>query len=185
MRKVKDAGSALMNAREMRLVLASAPRNVMELSRRELMGMVKRARGMVDRYEQLAHRLRREAIGRRVPSRRHMADGTMNIRRKAALFRTALSRFEMRLGRMAKAPVRKARHTLRKRPVARKVMRSTTHAMPVRKKKTLAKRTARPAAYARRGAVKRRVPKARRIPAMKPRRAVKGRSTRMRRAVTR
>ncbi|MFP2901221.1 hypothetical protein, partial [Corallococcus sp. 4LFB] len=118
MRKMRETGSALMNAREMRLVLASAPRNLMELSRRELMGMVRRARGMMVQYEKLAHRLRREAM--RVPMGSRVMGGSLNTRRKAALFRTALTRFESRLGRMEKAPARKARPAMRKRPWRRR-----------------------------------------------------------------
>ena len=76
MRKVKDPGVALMNDREMRLVLASAPRNLMELSQRELKGMVKRARGMMDKYTQRSHMLRREASGKRVSTRGRKAEGT-------------------------------------------------------------------------------------------------------------
>ncbi|NOK32151.1 hypothetical protein D7W79_22825 [Corallococcus exercitus] len=172
MRKMRETGSALMNAREMRLVLASAPRNLMELSRRELMGMVRRARGMVVQYEKLAHRLRREAM--RVPMGSRVVGGSMNTRRKAALFRTALTRFESQLGRMEKAPARKARPTMRKRPATKKVMRPATRATAPRKKAVTAKavtakKATRPAGYARRGPVKTRTHKPRRVPGMKAR----------------
>ncbi|MBZ4374060.1 hypothetical protein [Corallococcus sp. AS-1-6] len=183
MRKMRETGTALMNAREMRLVLASAPRNLMELSRRELMGMVRRARGLVDHYEKLAHRLRREAM--RVPMGSRVMGGRMDTRRKAALFRKALTRFESQLRRMEMAPARKARPTLRKRPAAKKTLRPAARAT-ARRKKTVAKKALRPAGYARRGPVKARAHKARRVPAMKAQahRTVKGR-TPARRAATR
>ncbi|NOK21284.1 hypothetical protein [Corallococcus carmarthensis] len=167
MRKMRDAGAALMNAREMRLVLASAPRNLMELSRRELMGMVRRARGMVTQYEKLARRVRRGAM--RVPMGSRVMGGSLDTRRKAALFRSALTRFESRLRRMEMAPVRKARPTMRKRPAAKKVMRPAVRATAPRKKAVTAKKAMRPAGYARRGPVKARAHKARRIPAVKAR----------------
>ncbi|GMT99363.1 hypothetical protein KH5H1_34820 [Corallococcus caeni] len=204
MRKMRETGSALMNAGEMRLVLASAPRNLMELSRRELMGMVRRARGMVVQYEKLAHRLRREAM--RVPMGSRVMGGSMNTRRKAALFRTALTRFESRLGRMEKAParkvrpamrkarpaMRKARPAMRKRPVAKKAMRPAARATAPRKKAVTAKavtakKAMRPAGYARRGPVKARAHKPRRVSAMKTRthRTAKARTPTRRAATTR
>ncbi|MBN8227790.1 hypothetical protein JYK02_09735 [Corallococcus macrosporus] len=168
MRKMRETGTALMNAREMRLVLASAPRNLMELSRRELMGMVRRARGMVTQYEKLADRLRREA--RRVPMGSRMMGGSLDTRRKAALFRTALTRFEAQLSRMEKAPARKARPTMRKRPTAKKAMRPAARTTPVTRKKAItSKKAMQPAGYARRGPVKTRTHKPRRIPGMKAR----------------
>ncbi|RKH16608.1 hypothetical protein D7Y13_04045 [Corallococcus praedator] len=190
MRKVKDPGVALMNDREMKLVLASAPRNLMELSERELKGMVKRARGMMDKYTQRSHMLRREASGKRVPTRSRKAEGDMNTRRKAALFRTALSRFEMQLGRMERAAMRKARPAMRKaRPAMRKrpVARKATRATPLRKKTAMAKRTARPAGYARRGQVKGGARKAQGFSSMKTQahRASQGRRTQARRDATR
>ena len=75
----------------------------------------------------------------------------MNTRRKAALFRTALARFEMQLGRMAKEALRKARPALRKRPVAIKATRAPARGTPVSKKPAMAKRTARPAGSSHRG----------------------------------
>ncbi|MHA7630906.1 hypothetical protein [Corallococcus sp. M7] len=176
MRKMRETGSALMNAREMRLVLASAPRNLMELSRRELMGMVRRARGLVGQYEKLAHRLRREAM--RVPMGSRVMGGRMDTRRKAALFRKALTRFESQLRRMEMTPVRKARSVMRKRPAAKKTLRPAIRATVRRKKTVVAKKSPRPAGYARRGPVKARAHKARRIPAMKAQahRTVKGRA---------
>ncbi|RKH48546.1 hypothetical protein D7Y23_19890 [Corallococcus sp. AB050B] len=163
MRKRRETGTALMNAREMRLVLASAPRNLMELSRRELMGMVRRARGLVVQYEKLAHRV---------------MGGRMHTRRKAALFRTALSSFESQLRRMELAPVRKARPAMRKRPAAKKVMRPAARATPPRKKAVSVKKATRPAGYARRGPVKARAHKARRMPAMKARAPARRAATR-------
>ncbi|GMU05527.1 hypothetical protein [Corallococcus caeni] len=197
MRKMRETGSALMNAGEMRLVLASAPRNLMELSRRELMGMVRRARGMVVQYEKLAHRLRREAM--RVPMGSRVMGGSMNTRRKAALFRTALTRFESRLGRMEKAParkarpaMRKARPAMRKRPAAKKAMRPAARATAPRKKAVTAKavtakKAMRPAGYARRGPVKARAHKPRRVSTMKTRthRTAKARTPTRRAATTR
>ncbi|RKH65472.1 hypothetical protein [Corallococcus aberystwythensis] len=182
MRKMRESGTALMSAREMRLVLASAPRNLMELSRRELMGMVRRARGMVVQYEKLAHRLRREAM--RVPMGRRVMGGGMDTRRKAALLRTALSRFESQLRRTA--PARKARPVMRKRPAAKKAMRPAVRATAPRKKAVPAKKAMQPAGYARRGPVKARAHKPRRIPAVKARvhRTAKAR-TPMRKAATR
>ncbi|MFB1480727.1 hypothetical protein [Corallococcus sp. RDP092CA] len=184
MRKRRETGTALMNAREMRLVLASAPRNLMELSRRELMGMVRRARGLVVQYEKLTHRLRREAM--RVPMGSRVVGGRMDTRRKAALFRAALSRFESQLRRMERTPARKARPVMRKRPAAKKALRPMARATAPRKKAVTAKKAMRPAGYARRGPVKARAHKARRMPAMKARahRSPKAR-TPARRAATR
>ncbi|NNC15256.1 hypothetical protein HRD49_17805 [Corallococcus exiguus] len=167
MRKMRETGTALMNAREMRLVLASAPRNLMELSRRELMGMVRRARGMVDQYEKLARRLRREAM--RVPMGSRVIGGRMDTRRKAALFRKALTRFESQLRRMEMVPARKARPTMRKRPAVKKTLRPAARATAQRKKAVVTKKAMRPAGYARRGPVKARAHKARRMPAVKAR----------------
>ncbi|RKH12194.1 hypothetical protein D7V97_09160 [Corallococcus sp. CA053C] len=141
MRKVMDAGAALMNERERQVMVASAPRNLMALSRRELQRMVKRARDMMGRYALRSQQVRRVAPGTRIPLRGRKVEGEMNTRRKAAMFRTALARFELQLGRMTKAALRKARPAMRT-PVVGKA----TRAMPSRMKTVKMTRMARVAA---------------------------------------
>lgn len=139
MRKVMDAGAALMSERERQVMMASVPRNLMELSRRELERMVKRARGIMDRYAQRSVPVERVVPGRRIPLRSRKVEGTtMHTRRKAAMFRTALARFELRLGRMAKAALPKARPAMRKPRVGK-----STRALPSRTKTGKATRRAR------------------------------------------
>lgn len=133
MRKVRDVGAALMNERERQVMMASAPERLMELSRRELQAMVKRARVMMERYAQRMERMGRggPGTGGRIPLRSRKVEGAMHTRRKAAMFRTALARFELRLGRMAKAALRTSRPATRK-PMVRK----PTRVMPSRAKRT-------------------------------------------------
>jgi len=86
-----------MSEREAQLVLSSAPGHLSSLTRRELRGRVLRARRLVDKYEDLAMRQRREALRKQAPRRVRPAEGNKNTLRKAAYFRQALERFEKRL----------------------------------------------------------------------------------------
>ncbi|MCP3102691.1 hypothetical protein LZ198_27830 [Myxococcus sp. K15C18031901] len=88
---------SLMSEREAQLVLSSAPGHLSSLTRRELRGRVLRARKLVDKYEDLALRQRREALRKQAPRRTRPAEGNKNTLRKAAYFRQALERFEKRL----------------------------------------------------------------------------------------
>ncbi|GEN10860.1 hypothetical protein SAMN05443572_11291 [Myxococcus fulvus] len=97
MRTTPEKKMSLLTENEAQLVLASAPRNLMELSRRELRGRIQRARRLMDKYDGMATRQRREALGRRTPTRSKRAEGNANTRRKATYFRQALMRFEKRL----------------------------------------------------------------------------------------
>ncbi|MCP3062837.1 hypothetical protein LXT21_29035 [Myxococcus sp. K38C18041901] len=100
MRTTPEKKMSLLTENEAQLVLASAPRNLMELSRREVQGRIQRARRLMDKYDGLATRQRREALGKRTPTRSKRAEGNANTRRKATYFRQALMRFEKRLAMM-------------------------------------------------------------------------------------
>ncbi|MBJ6764442.1 hypothetical protein JGU66_27035 [Myxococcaceae bacterium JPH2] len=163
MRGVRDSATALMNEREMRLVLASAPRNLAALTQRELKALVKRARGMKDRYALRARRLMGEARGKRPATRGRRAQGNANTRRKAVLFQQALGRFEARLAileraapsakpaaRVRKSATGKRATPARKRAPARKA--TATRRAPTAKASRVrgAKKAAAPAGYVRR-----------------------------------
>lgn len=96
-RTIASRSMSLLTESEAQLVLASAPRNVTELTPRALKGKTQRARRLVGKYQDQARRQRREAIGKRVPSRGRKAEHNMNTVRKAALIQNALERFEKRL----------------------------------------------------------------------------------------
>lgn len=96
-RTVSSRSMSLLTESEAQLVLASAPRNLTELTPRALKGKTQRARKLVGKYQDLARRQRREATGRRVPTRGRRAEHNMNTVRKAVLIQRALEKFEKRL----------------------------------------------------------------------------------------
>ncbi|MFY1826788.1 hypothetical protein ACN47A_12790 [Myxococcus fulvus] len=126
MRTTPEKKMSLLTENEAQLVLASAPRNLMELSRRELRGRIQRARRLMDKYGGLATRQRREALGKRTPTRSKRAEGNANTRRKATYFRQALMRFEKRLAMLDRqeAMMAKRARVTRKTPVARRTTRA-------------------------------------------------------------
>ncbi|WP_223643535.1 hypothetical protein [Corallococcus sp. EGB] len=97
MRTVPSKRMSLLTEREAQLVLSSAPRNLAELSPRELRGRIQRTRRLMEKYQDAAQRQRREALGREVPSRSRRAEGNRNTLRKAEYFAATLERFEKRL----------------------------------------------------------------------------------------
>ncbi|MBZ4398434.1 hypothetical protein OWM54_23450 [Myxococcus sp. MISCRS1] len=126
MRTTPEKKMSLLTENEAQLVLASAPRNLMELSRRELRGRIQRARRLMDKYDGLATRQRREALGRRTPTRSKRAEGNANTRRKATYFRQALMRFEKRLAMLDRqeAMMAKRARVTRKATGARRTTRA-------------------------------------------------------------
>ncbi|WP_141327038.1 hypothetical protein [Myxococcus sp. AB025B] len=126
MRTTPEKKMSLLTENEAQLVLASAPHNLMELSRRELRGRIQRARRLMDKYDGLATRQRREALGRRTPTRSKRAEGNANTRRKATYFRQALMRFEKRLAMLDRqeAMMAKRARVTRKATGARRTTRA-------------------------------------------------------------
>ncbi|WP_338873299.1 hypothetical protein [Myxococcus stipitatus] len=115
---------SLLTEPEARLVLSSAPRNVVELSARELRARILRARRLMRKYQDTARRQRREALGRRVPTRSRRAEGNANTVRKALYFQQALSRFEKRLVLLERQEARAAALAARKRAAPRRAVRA-------------------------------------------------------------
>ncbi|NOJ91524.1 hypothetical protein HMI51_00985 [Corallococcus coralloides] len=107
MRTLPSKRMSLLTEREAQLVLSSAPRNLAELSPRELRGRILRARRLMEKYQDQAQRQRREALRKEVPSRSRRAEGDRNTLRKAEYFALTLERFEKRLALLErKAQVR-------------------------------------------------------------------------------
>lgn len=115
---------SLLTEPEARLVLSSAPRQVVELSARELRARILRARRLMRKYQDTARRQRREALGRRVPTRSRRAEGNANTVRKALYFQQALSRFEKRLVMLERQEARAAALAARKRAAPRRAVRA-------------------------------------------------------------
>lgn|GEM_PF-5212926 len=148
MRTIPSKKMSLLSETEARLVLSSAPRNVMELSTRELRGRIQRARRLMTKYEDQARRQKREAMGRRQPTRSRRAEGNANTMRKAMYFRQAMMRFEKRLAMMerreemearrmrATRKMSTARRATRKAPSVRRATRATGGRKPVRRART-------------------------------------------------
>lgn len=97
MRTLPSKRMSLLTEREAQLVLSSAPRNLVELSPRELRGRIQRTRRLMEKYQDAAQRQRREALGREEPSRSRRAEGNRNTLLKAEYFAATLARFEKRL----------------------------------------------------------------------------------------
>ncbi|WP_164018545.1 hypothetical protein [Pyxidicoccus trucidator] len=100
MRTVPSKRMSLLTESEAQLVLASAPRNVSELSPRELRSKIQRTRRLMKKYEDQAKRQRREALGKKTPTRSRRAEGNFNTRQKAEYFALTLERFEKQLTRL-------------------------------------------------------------------------------------
>ncbi|NNB92839.1 hypothetical protein HI113_02785 [Corallococcus exiguus] len=120
MRTLPSKRMSLLTEREAQLVLSSAPRNLAELSPRELRGRILRARRLMEKYQDAAQRQRREALRKEVPSRSRRAEGNRNTLQKAEYFALTLERFEKRLALLE----RKAQ--IRTRAASRPATRRTT-----------------------------------------------------------
>ncbi len=97
MRTLPSKRMSLLTEREAQLVLSSAPRKLAELSPRALRGRIQRTRRLMEKYQDVAQRQRREALRKEVPSRSRRAEGNHNTLRKVESFAAALERFEKRL----------------------------------------------------------------------------------------
>ncbi|NOK33264.1 hypothetical protein HMI49_08665 [Corallococcus exercitus] len=107
MRTLPSKRMSLLTEREAQLVLSSAPRNLAELSPRELRGRIVRTRRLMEKYQDVAQRQRREALRKELPSRSRRAEGNRNTLQKAEYFALTLERFEKRLAMLErKAQVR-------------------------------------------------------------------------------
>ncbi|RKH72523.1 hypothetical protein [Corallococcus aberystwythensis] len=107
MRTLPSKRMSLLTEREAQLVLSSAPRNLAELTPRELRGRILRARRLMEKYQDAAQRQRREALRKEQPSRSRRAEGNRNTLQKAEYFALTLERFEKRLALLErKAQVR-------------------------------------------------------------------------------
>ncbi|NOK16700.1 hypothetical protein [Corallococcus carmarthensis] len=107
MRTLPSKRMSLLTEREAQLVLSSAPRNLAELTPRELRGRILRTRRLMEKYQDAAQRQRREALRKTVPSRSRRAEGNINTVQKAEYFALTLERFEKRLALLErKAQVR-------------------------------------------------------------------------------
>ena len=133
MRTIPSKRMSLLNEREAQLVLSSAPRNLAELSERELRSRILRARRLMEKYQTQADRQRREALGRRVPTRTRRAEGNLNTRRKAEYFALTLERFEKRLALLQRKAAASARVT--RRTPARRTARPATARVATRGRK--------------------------------------------------
>ncbi|RKI04950.1 hypothetical protein [Corallococcus sp. AB038B] len=120
MRTLPSKRMSLLTEREAQLVLSSAPRNLAELSPRELRGRILSARRLMEKYQDAARRQRREALRKEVPSRSRRAEGNRNTLQKAEYFALTLERFEKRLAVLE----RKAQ--IRTRAASRPAPRRTT-----------------------------------------------------------
>lgn len=140
MRTLPSKRMSLLTEREAQLVLSSAPRNLAELSPRELRGRILRARRLMEKYQDEAQRQRREALRKTVPSRSRRAEGNRNTLRKAEYFALTLERFEKRLALLErKAQVRTRAAS---RPGTRRVTRAATGGRKPARRTRAAGRTA-------------------------------------------
>ncbi|NOK13643.1 hypothetical protein [Corallococcus exercitus] len=97
MRTLPSKRMSLLTEREAQLVLSSAPRNLSELTPRELRARIARTRRLMEKYQDAAQRQRREALRKEMPSRSRRAEGNSNTLQKAEYFALTLERFEKRL----------------------------------------------------------------------------------------
>ncbi|RKH91518.1 hypothetical protein D7Y21_02725 [Corallococcus sp. AB045] len=140
MRTLPSKRMSLLTEREAQLVLSSAPRNLAELSPRELRGRILRARRLMEKYQDAAQRQRREALRKEVPSRSRRAEGNRNTLRKAEYFAVTLERFEKRLALLErKAQVRTRAAS---RPAPRRTTRAATGGRKPARRTRAAGRTA-------------------------------------------
>ncbi|RKH00790.1 hypothetical protein D7V97_29830 [Corallococcus sp. CA053C] len=128
MRTLPSKRMSLLTEREAQLVLSSAPRNLTELSPRELRGRIQRTRRLMEKYQDQAQRQQREALRKQAPTRSRRAESNLNTVQKAGYFAATLERFEKRLAKLErKTPVRsravsapRPRRATRVPPVGRK-----------------------------------------------------------------
>lgn len=130
MRTIPSKRMSLLSEREAQLVLSSAPRNLSELSPRELRSRILRARRLMEKYQDLARRQRQVALGKAVATRSRRAEGNLNTRRKAEYFALTLERFEKRLALLER------RGRVRTRSVSGARTQRTTRRAPARVAKT-------------------------------------------------
>ncbi|MGE6757797.1 hypothetical protein ACQKGO_07310 [Corallococcus interemptor] len=124
MRTLPSKRMSLLTEREAQLVLSSAPRNLAELSPRELRGRIQRARRLMEKYQDAAQQQRREALRKTVPSRSRRAEGNRNTLQKAQYFALTLERFEKRLALLERKAQVRARAA--SRPASRRTTRVAT-----------------------------------------------------------
>ncbi|NNC01437.1 hypothetical protein HJC10_01005 [Corallococcus exiguus] len=144
MRTLPSKRMSLLTEREAQLVLSSAPRNLAELSPRELRGRILRARRLMEKYQDAAQRQRREALRKEVPSRSRRAEGNRNTLRKAEYFALTLERFEKRLALLERKAQVRARAA--SRPAPRRTTRAATGGRKPARRTRAAGRTAKAAA---------------------------------------
>ncbi|MBN8468937.1 hypothetical protein JYJ95_20745 [Corallococcus exiguus] len=144
MRTLPSKRMSLLTEREAQLVLSSAPRNLAELSPRELRGRILRARRLMEKYQDAAQRQRRESLRKVAPSRSRRAEGNRNTLRKAEYFALTLERFEKRLALLErKAQVRTRAAS---RPAPRRTTRAATGGRKPARRTRASGRTAKAAA---------------------------------------
>jgi hypothetical protein len=153
MRSISSKVMSLLSERETQLVLASAPRNLSELSTRELRSRLTRTRRLMDKYEAQARSQRQEARGKREPSGARRVEGDLNTRRKAEFFKQVLKRFEDRLSQLERPEPTRSRSAGRAagarsaRAAPEKRVRTAGGAQPAAKPAaTLSRKAAKPAA---------------------------------------
>jgi hypothetical protein len=107
----------LCTERELALVKSASGGKLKALSAKRLELQISRARGLRDRFRDLAHRQKREAIGKVAPRGMRPARGNARTVEKEELFREVLQRFEARAEKLraSEAPVSRPR-----KPTARR-----------------------------------------------------------------
>ncbi|CAM3966986.1 hypothetical protein [Corallococcus exiguus] len=177
MRTLPSKRMSLLTEREAQLVLSSAPRNLAELSPRELRGRILRARRLMEKYQDAAQRQRREALRKEVPSRSRRAEGNRNTLRKAEYFALTLERFEKRLALLERKAQVRARAA--SRPAPRRTTRAATGGRKPARRTRAAGRTAKAATLKRTSNKKRGgALKQERFPALKRKAHASGRGRR-------
>jgi hypothetical protein len=103
MRGIRSQLMSLLTAREAQLVLSSAPRNLGELSAREVQMRLTRTRKLRDKYLGQVQRQQAETQGKRQPRRTRRTEGSRDTERKAALLDATFHRFAQRLTELQSA----------------------------------------------------------------------------------
>ncbi|RKH53034.1 hypothetical protein D7X55_20020 [Corallococcus sp. AB049A] len=140
MRTLPSKRMSLLTEREAQLVLSSAPRNLAELSPRELRGRIQRTRRLMEKYQDAAQRQRREALRKTAPSRSRRAEGNRNTLQKAQYFALTLERFEKRLALLERKE--QVRTRAASRPASRRTTRVATGGRKPARRPRAAGRTA-------------------------------------------
>lgn len=103
MRGIRSELMSRLTAREAQLVLSSTPRNLSELSVREVQMRLTRTRKLRDKYLGLVQREQAQAQGKRQSRRTRRTEGSRDTERKAALLEATVHRFEQRLTELQSA----------------------------------------------------------------------------------